>query len=320
MDEQRRLNISKSKKEKNRQRDIERLNRLLLTISKDEFENYYRNHNGADTIKWCKEKFSDFYSRDYEYLLNYWNIRRRSTIETNNIKISKMRENYGVTNNFQRKEIKDKCKQIKKDRYGDEWYSNREKAMNTTLEIYGTLNMLGLDKTKDTIYKRYGNIDSMYKVSAESRKKYYLDNFGVSNPSQVPEIQSKMKKRYSYNDMYFDSAPELALWIYAIAHNQDIVRGKDVGYFEYTFNNETHRYYPDFIYNGKFIELKGKQFFKEDGTMCNPYDHSQDDLYEAKHQCGIKNNVEFWSNDDYKFAIDWCIENKINLKEFRNWR
>ena len=41
--------------------------------------------------------------------------------------------------------------------------------------------------------------------------------------------------------------------------------------------------------------------------MCNPFDHSQDEKYEAKHQCMIKNNIEIWTLKDYKKYIDYCI-------------
>ena len=40
---------------------------------------------------------------------------------------------------------------------------------------------------------------------------------------------------------------------------------------------------PDFKLNDKFVEPKGAHFFKEDGTMQNPFDHTQDAHYEAKH-------------------------------------
>lgn len=50
------------------------------------------------------------------------------------------------------------------------------------------------------------------------------------------------------------------------------------------------------------VEVKGDQFFKEDGTMQNPYDHTQDDLYEAKHQCMIDNNVYIFTSNDIKIC------------------
>ena len=57
------------------------------------------------------------------------------------------------------------------------------------------------------------------------------------------------------------------------------------------FDGKTHFYLPDFLVDGQLVELKGDQFLKDDGTWKNPYDHGQDALYEAKHQCLVKNNV-----------------------------
>jgi hypothetical protein len=54
-------------------------------------------------------------------------------------------------------------------------------------------------------------------------------------------------------------------------------------------------YYPDFIVNGKYVEIKGLQFFENkdpNGKLINPYDRSEDGKYEAKQQCMKNNNVE----------------------------
>ena len=53
--------------------------------------------------------------------------------------------------------------------------------------------------------------------------------------------------------------------------------------------------------------------------MCCPFDHSLDGLYEAKHQCGIKNNVSFLIEKDLNIAIkyvnDKYTKNYVNLQE-----
>ena len=53
--------------------------------------------------------------------------------------------------------------------------------------------------------------------------------------------------------------------------------------------------------DGKLYEVKGDQFFDGD-KMINPYDRSQDGLYEAKHQCMIKNNIIILKENDIKIA------------------
>ena len=51
-----------------------------------------------------------------------------------------------------------------------------------------------------------------------------------------------------------------------------------------------------------FFELKGDHFFENknpNGKMICPYDHSKDDLYEAKHQCMLKNSVIIVTSKEY---------------------
>ena len=81
-------------------------------------------------------------------------------------------------------------------------------------------------------------------------------------------------------------------------------------------NGQEHLYYPDFEVNGQLYEIKGDQFFKENGAMQNPYDHSQDAFFEAKHQCALQNKVIFIKQNEIKPYISY-VESKYgkNFKE-----
>ena len=90
--------------------------------------------------------------------------------------------------------------------------------------------------------------------------------------------------------------------------------------FYYEFDRSKHAYEPDFLIEGHLVEVKGDHFFKENGTMQNPYDHSQDSLYEAKHQCMVENGVEIWRANEYSKYVNY-IEAKYGkdyLKKFKN--
>jgi hypothetical protein len=54
--------------------------------------------------------------------------------------------------------------------------------------------------------------------------------------------------------------------------------------------------------------------------MQNPYDHSQDALYEAKHLCMLENNVDIWRHEQYDFYVKYIEEKygKDYLKRFKN--
>lgn len=140
--------ISNTKKEKYKQKLKIRLNELIKLITREEFDNIYRHNNINDTINYFRSKLGDFKHSDFKLLFEYWKIEKRTPKETNDIKIKTMYKNYGVINNFQREEVKNTCKEVKKEKYGDEYYSNREKANNTKIEKFGTLNMFSLKKVE----------------------------------------------------------------------------------------------------------------------------------------------------------------------------
>lgn len=134
-----------------------------------------------------------------------------------------------------------------------------------------------------------------------------VDKYGVEHFSQTSDFALVRKAKYEFKNERFDSLPELALYLYAKDHGEPITRLPK--YFEYKYGGKMCRYFPDFEYNGKLIEIKGDQFFDADGRMINPFDRSKDALFEAKHQCGLRNGVEFWTSTKYKVYLDYFKDN-----------
>lgn len=217
---------------------------------------------------------------------------------------------YGSLNPIGNKEIQEKCKSTRLKKYGDENYNNQEKSKKSKLERYGNENYNNSSKMKQTKLERYG--DPWYR-NTDKAKKTCIDKYGVDNYAKTHEFSMISRKLYTYDNINFDSLPELALYIYAKDHNEEII--KNPCRFEYEYLGKIHYYFPDFLYKGEYIEIKGDHFFKDDGTMCNPFDHSQDEFYESKHLCGINNGVKFWKYDDYKFALKYIdtIKERLNL-------
>lgn len=120
------------------------------------------------------------------------------------------------------------------------------------------------------------------------------------------EIRSKSHHSYFYEGLDFDSSWELAVWIYAKDHGLDIEREPIM--FEYEINGKVKKYFPDFKLNEDLIEVKGDHFFKN-GKMICPFDESLNDIYEAKHQCGLKNKVKFWTSKEMQNILKY-IEDK----------
>ena len=58
----------------------------------------------------------------------------------------------------------------------------------------------------------------------------------------------------TYKGIQCDSSYELAYLIYCLDHNISIIRNTQG--FQYTYNNQIHTYYPDFIVDGVYVEIK----------------------------------------------------------------
>lgn len=147
----------------------------------------------------------------------------------------------------------------------------RKKCNDTNRVKYGTANMFQCPAAKQTL----------------------LNKYGVEHFSHSVEFAKRRKKKYIQDGMGFDSMDELRVYNFATISNKRVIPHPDIR-FSYHARGKEHWYEPDFQIDDKLFEVKGKQFFKnKDTTQCmvNPYDHSMDDIYEAKHQCMIQNKV-----------------------------
>ena len=158
-------------------------------------------------------------------------------------------------------------------------------------------------------------------------KRCNVESFGYEWPGQCPDIQAKQRQRYSWNGIKFDSAPELAFYIWMLDHNVEFEYQPSTP-FEYFIDGTKYFYCPDFKVGDQFYEIKGDQFFKEDGTMFLPYrkkswsDADYERMcskYQAKHQCMLANNVIILTSKDYQQYLDYVSEKygKNYLKSFK---
>lgn len=249
----------------------------------------------------------------------------------------------GVDNPIKSKIIRNKIANTKYKRYGDANWNNRDQAVktekqkakddpmyfykkqqkvkNTKQKRYGNPNYINTEQISLTYAKNHNGIDHNFKdpECIEKRKITWLKKYGCEHPSQNRDVRLKQQSRYIYQGIHFDTAPEIALYIYCIDNNIEFEYQPNT-YFKYFYNDIEHRYFPDFLIDGQFIEIKGDHFFKKDGTMRNPFDKSQDELYEAKHQCMINNNVKILREKDYiKYIL--YVKTKYGknyLKQFKN--
>ena len=248
-------------------------------------------------------------------------------------------------------EVKNKSRQTKQERYGDPTYTNREKVAVTKKERYGDENYNNpekqvqaakkygeqyssvfqvpeiKEKRLNSTFKKYGTfcVLTLHEIQNKSRQtkqeKYGDPNYTNSEKA----TETKMKRygitggfnhKYNYYGMMFDSLPELAVWIYCLDHNIPIIRAPFI--YEFVFNNKTKHYIPDFWIKGKLVEIKGDHFLnKSTNKWWCPFDHTQDALFEAKYDCCRANNVIEWYEKDYKFALDYIINEYGPLEIYR---
>lgn len=221
-------------------------------------------------------------------------IKRYGSLEamylTRKEKVKKVFEDkYGVDNPSKIKEVQNKKKQTYLERYGVEWGKSE----------------ITKEKLKQTMREKYGV--NCYFQSEEFKnhlKAHNLKKYGVEYFIQTKQFQKYRRSIYEFEGEFFDSKVELAYYLYQKSKGVCIKRLPKK--LEFQFKGKTYGYYPDFEVNGKLVEVKGTHFLKEDGTWQNPFDHSLDDLYEAKHQCAIANGVEIIYSKDCKEILEWA--------------
>lgn len=203
---------------------------------------------------------------------------------------------YGVENIFYSKEIQEQLRQKLKEKggVGNANPSTKQKALHTWLSKDPEFRKQSLslkknwkNKTKEEINQRTKKI-----------KKTCIERYGVESPLQLENTQTNRRKKYFYDNLYFDSKPELAFYI--CCKNQNLNIKRCTKSFSYNFKGKKYFYFPDFEIEGVYYEIKGDQFLNKEGKWYNPFDRSQDEKYEAKHQCALKNNVTILYTKDYQ--------------------
>lgn len=294
---------------------------LAYFKTKDTLQDYWKNHSRREIDPFVQETFGVSYFIFRKVVLE--NLKLEDRTKEDYTKLQRLHtektllEKYGRTNVGQFGTNEHKAAMIAK--YGvDNYFKTDEIIQMTKARCTGK-------PLADQIKQKISNTVRS-QACQEQTKQTNLDRYGVEYTFQVDDFKEKSKqtwfenygmyhaprKLYYYENYYFDSLPELALYLYAKDNNEEITRLPCK--FSYKVEGKKYNYHPDFKYNGKLIEIKGDQFLAEDGTWQNPYDHSLDHLMEAKRQCALKNKVEIWYQEDYSIYLEW-FKNKGYKKE-----
>lgn len=230
------------------------------------------------------------YSENPEKLKIALDKRKKSCLET-----------YGVENVAQNEQVKQKYKNTQIEKYGGvggfSFANEKVQAASHSPEAN--------NKRIETCLKHFGTTHQMKnKEFCENLQKNLLEKYGTVGPVA----------RYKFLDILFDSSWEIAYFIWLSDNNKDFIYHPKL-FFEYTGDDgELHKYYPDFLIEGKFYEIKGDQFFNEKNE---PYNQYKKEYWWEKYNALKDNNVTILRYQDIKFAIDYVNKtygNKL-LKE-----
>ena len=129
--------------------------------------------------------------------------------------------------------------------------------------------------------KCYHNLIGQRSSDAAKRNGGNLNPYGVRGTA----------KYGTYRGIHCDSSWELAYVIYCLDHNIDIVRNVDG--FQYTYQDKSHMYYPDFIVGGEYIEVKN---FHSEQVQCKI------------EQFPINKRLTVLFKEDMRQYISYCIQ------------
>ena len=186
-----------------------------------------------------------------------------------------------------------------------EKFSNRyknltEEEMNLFKKaVSDGLNNMDKDKKIKSIQTRVNTMKNKSDIEKEQIRIKKQNAWKQKTKEELHLIQQKIAHntthKYIYKNVDFHSFDEMAFYIYNVeCLNNNIIRNNFDFYLKFYYNDEEFSYYPDFKINEQYVEIKGLQFFENKnptGKMINPYDRTEDDKYEAKHQCMVNNNV-----------------------------
>ena len=233
---------------------------------------------------------------------------------------------YGHKNTWQLEKVKEMS-------HNRDWSERNNNSKKTCLEKYGVENGAQTEqakqKTKITLIKKHGSIKAAYEKRRQKIEKTNLEKRGHKSNFQDEGFHQKSiqgqintygrpiySRTYIYNDICFDSSWELAYFIWL----------KDAG-FEYEYqpkcdfyyigsDEKEHQYFPDFLVNGEYQEIKGKQFFNEKGE---PYCSITKSYWWEKYNFIKNNNIKLLTWDDLKPIIEYIHKTygSTYLKSFK---
>jgi hypothetical protein len=190
-------------------------------------------------------------------------------------KSQKMKIKYGVENQFQRKDIKEKIKIINIKNFGVEYPSQSKeillKGKKTKKEKYGNENYNNVEKRNKTNILKYGYntiLKDKQKMKDAIINKYGVENvMKLSNIFQKQQISGFLAKQYRKTNIYYRGSYEFDFLEKYYDIFSDIKNGPSIKY-KYKYKNRT--YHSDFYipFLNLIVEIKSKYYYEKYKYKC----------------------------------------------------
>ena len=289
-----------------------------------------KNPSCSNIVKWDKSRriFMSYCSdkcasNDPEFwkVVRNTSIKRYGTESPNQSSIVKAKRTctcinkFGVENPSQAIEVKNKKANTYIERLGVDNPAKssvvKDKMRETNIRIRGVENPFQAsdvrEKSYNTMNEKYG---VRYAMQSDVFKQKMVETnnqrFGCDYYTQTKEYHKIAHKPYTnpkYPNMTFGSSWEFKVYDFLKEHNIVFEYQPSIS-FEYEYDGRIHTYHPDFKVGYKIYEVKGDNFFRANEStgkeeMYLPWQGRLSDseyehmcgLYEAKHQCMLKNDV-----------------------------
>ena len=180
----------------------------------------------------------------------------------------------------------DKCGKVMTVKFGSGRFcsqpcaNSHKKSNESKIKVSETLKKLSGQKAAKNSIKKKNQIEAYNKSPAKcvicSADLCFEDRYRQSCQNCYSELLSRRRKekiaqdgynlnvtvksRYKYGwykGIPCDSSWELAYVLYCLDRGLNIIRNT-TDYFIYNLNDEFHKFYPDFIVNGEYVEIKGR--------------------------------------------------------------
>lgn len=201
-------------------------------------------------------------------------------------------EKYNTKYSITTEQVKEKIKQTKKERYGDENYNNIQKMKQTKKEKYGNESYVNPEKAKETNMNRYGvTVASKLESIKEKQRQTCQELYGVDSYLQKPEVKQAFQEKYnSDHPMHVES-------IYNKVRQT---------------NKETYGYECSF--QSREVRLKALQNMKQNGNRSSLEDYLE--------QFFIDNNINYqqeYKEKRYPYFCDFYLPDTDTFIEINNY-